>query len=56
MRVRTIRTHGNPHGMRDGIPFEKRNGRVYEAPDAAAKNLIAAGYVEAADKKHGDNE
>lgn len=56
MRVRTIRPHGNQHGIRNGVPYEKRNGRVYEAPDAAAKNLIAAGYVEDADKKHGDDK
>lgn len=49
MRVRTIRTHYNRYG--DSYAKDGSAGPVYEVPDEVAKNLIAAGYVENADKK-----
>lgn len=51
MKVKTVRDHENDYGVRDGLPYEKRNGRVYDIDDdAAAQALIDGGYVEAADR------
>ncbi len=50
MKLKTIKTHENDYGVRDGLPYEKTNGRVYEVEDdAAAQTLIDAGYVEKSD-------
>jgi hypothetical protein len=47
MRVKTVKDHDNAYGMDQGIPYEKRNGRIYEIEvDAEAENLIAQGLVE----------
>lgn len=46
MRVKTVRDHENEYGVSEGVPYEKRNGRVYDVPDAEAGALIEAGYVE----------
>lgn len=49
MKVKTVKAHENDYGVRDGLPYEKSNGRVYEVPDdVAAQALIDAGYVEKA--------
>lgn len=50
MKVRTIKDHHNDYGVRDGVPYEKTNGRVYEVDDAAAQTLIDQGLVEDAGK------
>lgn len=52
MKVRTIKEHSNDYGVRDGLPYDKTNGRVYDvADDAAAQALIDAGLVEEAKAK-----
>lgn len=43
MKVRTIKKHGNSYPPQ----FIKNHGRKYEPSDRDAKNLIAAGLVEA---------
>lgn len=49
MKVKTIKDHSNDYGVRDGAPYDKSNGLVYEIDDeAAAQHLIDVGYVEKA--------
>lgn len=52
MKVKTIKPHSNDYGVRDGGPYEKANGRIYEIDDeVAAQALIDAGLVEKASDK-----
>lgn len=52
MQVKTIKPHENDYGTRDGLPYEKSTGRLYEVADeVAAQALIDAGWVEAASTK-----
>ncbi len=46
MKVKTIKNHENDYGTRDGLPYEKANGRVYELDDETGQALIDAGFVE----------
>lgn len=56
MKIRTLREHGNGYGP----VYQKHPGRVYDAPDHVAANLIASGLAEdaktkkTADEKKGD--
>ena len=42
MKVKTIRPHGNHYAPQ----YQKNRGRIYEASERDAKNLIATGLVE----------
>lgn len=54
MKVKTVLEHGNGYGAGEGIPFEKKHGRIYDIPDEReAQILIDAGIVEPADKRKG---
>lgn len=47
MKVKTVKDHVNDYGVRDGLPYEKTHGKVYDiADEVAAQALIDAGYVE----------
>lgn len=42
MKIRTTRRHYNAYAPQ----FEKNPGRIYDAPEKVARNLISAGYAE----------
>lgn len=51
MKVRTVKNHANDYGVREGSPYEKTSGHVYEVDDELAKLLIDQGIVEEAKAK-----
>ena len=52
MKVRTKKRHGNAFPPQHW----KNPGRIYELPDVAGRNLVAAGLVEEVSPETGDDE